>query len=111
MDSAQAIQRDLFSKFLVSYGRIERESVRVRKLIPTPEVMADREQRKRVPTMSGRKRISRGVVEEQLSEVEGILDHLDALTDNIEEAGETARLLAEAEPVPGAEEIDLSELE
>ena len=110
MDSAQSIQRDLFSKFMMSYGGIEREASRVGKLIPTADTLADREKRKRVPTMSGRKRVARGVVEEQLTEVEGILDHLDALTDNIDEAGETARMLAEADPVPGAEEIDLSGL-
>ncbi len=110
MDSAGMLQRELFSKFTVAYEKVEREAGKVSRLIPTAEVLADREKRKRVPTMSGRKRIIRGVVEEQITEVEGILDHLDALTDNIEEAGETARQLAEADPVEGAEEIDISDL-
>ncbi len=110
MDSAGSIQSDLFSKFLLAYRRIEREAVRVDRLIPTPEVMADREKRKRIPTMSGRRRMARGVVEEQLTEVEGILDHLSTLTDNVDDASQLAQMLADADPVEGAEEIDIEEI-
>ena len=112
MDNAALAQRELFSKFMLAYGRVERETGRVDKLIPSPETMAEREKAKMVNTMSGmRKRSVRGVIEEQLSEVEGILDHLGSLSENIDEASEVSKMLAEAEPVEGAEEIDISEIE
>jgi hypothetical protein len=112
MDNAALAQRELFSKFMLAYGRVERETDRVDKLIPSAEKLADREKTKMVSTMSGvRKRSIRGVIEEQLSEVEGILDHLGSLSENIDEASEVSKMLAEAEPVEGAEEIDISELE
>ena len=110
MDSAASVQKELFSKFMIAYDRVESETGKVGKLIPDSKTLAEREQVKRVPTMSGKKRIVRGVVEEQISEVEGILDHLGALSDNIDDASDIARSLAEAEPVPGAEEIDIAEL-
>ena len=108
MDSA-ALQKELFSKVAVAYDRVEVETGRVEKLIPTPEILEEREKRRIVPTMSGKRRIVRGVVEEQLTEVEGILDHLGALTENIDEASLRAQALADAEPVEGAEEIDISQ--
>ncbi len=110
MDSAQAVQRELFSKFFLAYDRVGRETGKVEKIMPTQEKLAERERSKHIPTMTGKKRISRGVIEEQLKEVEGIVDHLGALTDNIDEASAVAQLLADAEPVPGAEEIDIESL-
>ena len=110
MDSAASVQEELFSKFMVAYERVERETGKVDKLIPDAKTLAEREKVKRVPTMSGKKRVVRGPVEEQLSEVEGILDHLGALADNIDEASDAAKSLAEAEPVPGAIEIDIEEI-
>ncbi len=110
MDGPASVQRELFSKFMVAYDRVERETTKVDKLIPSEKTLEEREKTKMVPTMSGKKRILRGVVEEQISEVEGILDHLGALADNIDEASNAAKSLAEAEPVPGAVEIDLSEI-
>ena len=50
------------------------------------------------------------IVEEQLTEVEGILDHLSALTDNVDDASQLAQMLADADPVEGAEEIDIQEI-
>ncbi len=112
MDNAAVAQRELFSKFMLAYGRVERETSRVDSLIPSSEQLAEREKTKMVTTMNGvRKRSIRGVIEEQLSEVEGILDHLGSLSENIDEASQVSKMLAEAEPVEGAEEIDLSELE
>ncbi len=110
MDSPASVQRELFSKFLVAYDRVEREAGKVDKFIPDEKTLEEREKMKYVPTMSGKKRILRGVVEEQLTEVEGILDHLGALTDNIDDASDAAKSLAEAEPVPGAVEIDITEI-
>ena len=110
MDSAALTQQELFSKFMVAYDRVEVETGKVSKLIPDAQKLAEREKAKLVPTMSGKKRILRGVVEEQISEVEGILDHLGNLTENIDEASEAAKRLAEAEPVPGAVELDISEI-
>ncbi|GEM_PF-6359567 len=110
MDSAGAIQRDLFAKFLTAFRRGERETVRVGNLIPTPKVLADREERRRVPTMSGRKRLVRGVLDEQLTEVEGIIDHLGTLDDNFDDASVYAQMLADADPIEGAEEIDIESI-
>ena len=110
MDSAVTTQQELFSKFMVAYDRVESETGKVGKLIPTPEKIAERERAKLVPTMSGKKRVLRGGVEEQLSEVEGIIDHLGSLTENIDEASAVAKRLAEADPVPGAVEIDIEDI-
>ena len=91
MDSAASVQKELFSKFMVAYDRVESEADRVGHLIPDAKTLAERQQVRTVPTMSGKKKVLRGVVEEQLSEVEGILDHLGALTNNIDEASDVAR--------------------
>ena len=111
MDSTASVQKELFSKFMVAYDRVEVEAGKVSKLIPDSKKLAEREKAKLVPAMSGKKRILRGVVEEQISEVEGILDHLGSLTENIDEASEAAKRLAEADPVEGAVELDISDIE
>ena len=110
MDSAATTQRELFSKFMIAYNRVQRETVKVDRSIPSPGKLNEREELKKRPTMTGRARMVRGVVEEQLSEVEGILDHVDCLIDNLDEAGDLTQRLADAEPVEGAVEVDVEEI-
>ena len=87
MDSAATTQRELFSKFMIAYNRVQRETVKVDRSIPSPGKLNEREELKKRPTMTGRARMVRGVVEEQLSEVEGILDHVVCLIDNLDDYG------------------------
>ncbi|MCR5098086.1 MAG: hypothetical protein K6B14_03970 [Lachnospiraceae bacterium] len=110
MDSAGSVQRDLFSKFIMAFNRAERETYKVDRLIPGPDELAEREKCRRIPTMTGRKRLSRGIIEEQLTEVEGIIDHLGTLTENVDDASQFAQMLADSEPVEGAEEIDIKSI-
>ena len=89
-------QKDLFMQFLVVYNDLGMRVKVIKNLLPTEEEWAERDQLRLIPTMTGRKKVSRNILEEELVEVEGILDNLDVLLERLDQAAQIVNEMVEA---------------
>ena len=91
----EASQKEMFMQFLVVYNDLGMRLKVIRNLIPTDEDLAERDRLRYVPTMTGRTKVSRNLIEEELTEVEGILDNLDVLLERLDQAAEIVNSMVE----------------
>ena len=91
----EASQKEMFMQFLVIYNDMGMRLKVIKSLIPTEQELAERDKLRYVPTMSGRTKVSRNIIEEELTEVEGILDNLDVLLERLDQAAEIVNSMVE----------------